>query len=413
MRPDHSLRQVIVEGNLGNLKKGQKMKPVSEEAFRKAPQAFIVVFPARPEEEALFQEPDSPPVDGYPNRLPIFSKTQDVSKNALQDLVVFQKRFGGVFKAELAHLSQEMDEALLFPSRKPVVGRIEVGHKDTPVIFGEDRFGNLGSPGLGNPVVGKPFVDYRPEPVTSSTHLPSRLIHMKVGTFTNRFKDLPDFDAEPFAHPLEGLGKGPFRDLEVSQAFKEFSYLIERKPVVIFQDDGLNEDIGTEVPVRDFLGGIGSGDHLLAMGAVVTVFLKKGDLRMGGDQVFLGVFNHFLRGAQPAVAIRAVFQGLFDHPVDSLGLQACEAHMPRLLAGNLGASYPLGKPEGLQEFLLGLFLFLLPELSFKLLDTLLFLQDDFNQLFFGFLGEEELAVFSHSLKNGQEGEFFEGIASGG
>ena len=62
---------------------------------------------------------------------------------------------------------------------------------------------------------------------------------------------------------------------------------------------------------------------------------------------------------------------------------------------------------------MGLFVFFLPELFLEFLDLLFFLEDDFDKFFFGFLGEEEQAVFSHRLNNGQEADFFEGITSGG
>jgi len=401
MRADHPLSQVIVERNLGMFKKSQEVEPVGEEAFGEAPQALISVFPAGPEKEALFQEPDSPLVDGYPKRLPIFFKTQGISKNPSQDFVIFHKRLGGVFESKLAHLPQEMDKAFLFFPREPIISRVEVRDEDAPVVFGKNFLGDLGSPGLGNLVIGEPFIDNRPEPMAGPAHLPAGFVHMEMGTLTDGFNDLLDLDPEPLAHPLEGLGQGPFRDLEMSEALEELLNLIERKAVVIFQDHSLNQDVGTQVTVRDLFRGVRGCDHLLTRPAPVAVLLKKSDLGMGGDEVFLGVLDHFLGPAQTAVAIRAAFEGLGHHPVDSLGLRARQTHVPDLLAGNLGAPHALSQPQGLQEFLLGLFLFLLPELSFKLLDTLLFLQDDFDEFFFGSLGEEELAVFSHTLKNGQ------------
>jgi len=183
--------------------------------------------------------------------------------------------------------------------------------------------------------------------------------------------------------------------------------------VVVVKNQRLNQDIRTEITVGDFFRGIGGCDHLLTMRAVVTMLLEKGDFRTGGDEVFLGVLDHFLRSAQPVVTIGTMIEGLRHHPVDSLGLHSRAAHVSNLLAGNLRTPHPLSEPQGFQEFLLGLFLFLLPEFSFKLPDTLLFLQDDFNEFFFGLLRKEELAVFSHNLKNGQAGDFFEGITSGG
>jgi len=196
------------------------MKPMLEEAFGKPRQVLIPVLPAGPEEEAFFQEPDSPLVDRDMKDLPSFSKTQSISKNPSQDFVIFHKRLGGVFESKLAHLPQEMDETLLFLSRKPVVSRIEVGHEDPPIIFGEDLFGDLGSPGLGNPVVGKPFIDDRPEPMVGPAHLPAGFVHVKVWALANRFEDLMDFDPEPLTHPLEGLSQGSLGNLEMTKTLK-------------------------------------------------------------------------------------------------------------------------------------------------------------------------------------------------
>lgn len=240
MRADHPLSQVVVERNLRDLKKGEEMNPVFEEAFGKPHQVPVAVFPAGPEEETLFQEPDSPLVDGYPKGLPIFFKPQGISKNPFQDLVIFQKRLRGVFETELAHLPQEMDEALLFLSREPVVGRIEVGDEDTPVVLGKNLLRDLGSPALGDLVVGKPFIHHRPEPVIRSAHLPAGLIHMKMGAGTDGFKNLIPLHLKPLTNPLKSLSQGPFRDSEMAERFKQFFDLIEGKAVVIFENYGLD-----------------------------------------------------------------------------------------------------------------------------------------------------------------------------
>jgi hypothetical protein len=413
MRADHPLSEVVIEGDLRVFKEGEEMKPVSEEAFGKASQAFIAVFPARPEEEALLQELDSPLVDPFFKLRANCFKFQCVSENTLEDSAVFQKCFRLIFEIKGAHLSQEMDETFLLLSGKPGVGRIKVRNEDAPVVFGENLPGNFGSSRLSDLVIGKFFIHHCPEPMVGTAYLPPRLIHMKVRALTDRFEDLADFNAQPLAHPLEGLGQSPFRDLEVSEALEELFDLIEGKPMVILQDDSLDQDVGTEIPVRNFLRGMGSRDHLLTMGAVVTVLLKKSHLGVCRDEVFLGVLDHFLRSAQPVVTIGTALEGLFDHPVNRLGLHPGQAFVPRFLARGLRTACVLGLSQGLQEFLPGFALFLLPEFFLELLDFSFFFKDDFNQLFFGFLGKEQLAVSFHNPNNGQKRDFFEGIASDG
>jgi hypothetical protein len=250
---------------------------------------------------------------------------------------------------------------------------------------------------------------------------------MKGWALTNRFENLTDFDPEPLAHPLQGLGQSPFRDLEMSQALKELPDLIEREAVVILQDHGLNEDMGTEVPVRDLFRGIGGRDHFLTMRAVVTVFLETGDFRMGRNEVLLNMLKDFLSFAQGMAAVRASLEGLLDHPMNRLRLHPGQSFVSGFLPRRLGVLRMLGKPEGLQEFLSGfrfffgfqrlLELFVFPlelkEFLDKLLSGLPETKDFFNQLFFGLLGEEELAVCFHNPNNGQARDFFEGITSGG
>lgn len=427
VRTDHSLSQVVVERNLRMFQEGQQMKPVSEESFGKAAQAFISVIPACPEEETVFQEPDSPLIDAHPECFPGFFKREGVSENPSQDFVVFQKRFGGILETKPAHLPEEVDETLLFLPGKPVVSRIEIGDENTPVVFGEDLLGDLGSSGLGNPVIGEPFVDNRPEPMASAVYLPPGLIHVKVRALTNRFKDLLDLDSEPLAHPLEGLGQSPFRDLEMSETLEELPDLIEREAVMILQNHGLDEDIGTQVPVRDLFRGIRGRDHLLTMRAVVTVLLETGDFRTGRNEILLNMLKDFLGFAQGMAAVGASLEGLFDHPIDRLRLNPGQSFVSGFLPRRPGALRMLGKPQGLQEFLSGfilffssqslleLFVFLiqLEEFLNELLSGLPETEDFFNQLFFGFLGEEQLAVFSHNPNNGQDEDFFEGIPSGG
>jgi len=424
---DHPLSEVVIEGNLRDLKKGEEMKPVSEEAFGKAPQASVTVFPAGPEEEAFFEEFDPPLVGpGRKLRANLF-QSQGIPEDSFQDSVVFPKGLGLIFEIKGAHFSQEMDKTLLLLSGKPGIGRIEIGHKHTPIVFGEDRFGNLGAPGLCNLVISEPFVDHGPEPMVGSAYLPPGFIHVKVRALTNRLENLLHLDPKPLTHPLEGLGESPFRDLEMSECLKELLDLIERKSVVILQDHGLNEDIGTQIPVRDFSSGIRGGHHLLTMGTIVTMLPETGDLRTGGNEIFLQVFNHLLRGAQSVMAIRAASESLLNHPVNRLGLHSGQALVPGFLPRGLGAFQALGKPEGLQEFLSGFRLFFRSQCLFELfvflvqLEELLNeffpglpeLEDLFDQFFFRFLGEEELAVSFHTPNNGQRGDFFEGIASGG
>ena len=427
MGSDHALSEVVIEGDLGDLKKGEEMKPVSEEAFGKAPQAFIPVVPAGPEEEAFLQELDPPPVDPASKPGTNLFESCGIPEDAFQDSVVFQKGPGLVFEIKLAHLSQEVNEALLLLSGKPGIGRIEVSHKHAPIVFGEDLFGNLGASGPGNPVISEPFIHHGPEPMVLTAHLPPGFIHVKVRALTDRFEDLADFDSEPLAHSLEGLGESPFRDLEMSECLEELLDLIERKAVVVLQDHGLNEDIGTQVSVRDFFRGIRGCHHLLTMGAVVTVFLKQSDLGMGGDQVFLNVFEDLLGFAQRRAAVRALFEGLLHHPVNRCGLHSGQSFVPRFLTGRLGVFQALGESQGLQEFLSGfrfffgsqrlfeLFVFLMQvkKLLSEFFPRLSELEDFFNQLFFGFLSEKELAVSFHNPNNGQRGDFFEGITSGG
>lgn len=427
VRPDHPLGQVIVERNFRDLEKSQEVEPVSEEAFGETPQTFIPIFPAGPEKEALLQEFDPPLVDPSPQLRTNLLQSQGIPEDTFQDLVIFQKGLRLIFEIKLAYLSEEMNEAFLFLPREPVVSRIEVRDEDTPVVFGENRFGDLGASRLGNPVISESFVDNRPEPMASAAHFPPGFVHVKVRALTNRFENLTDFDPEPLAHPLEGLGQGPFRDLEMGQAPEELLDLIKRETVVILQDHGLNEDMGTQVPVRDLLGGIRGRDHFLTMRAVVTVFLEQSDLGISRNEIFLGVLDHFLRPAQPVVTIGAVVKGLFDHPVNRLGFRPGQALMSGFLPRRFGALRMLGKPESFEKFLSGFTFFFSSQ---RLLELLVFLiqfeeffnellpglpepEDFFNQLFFGFLGEEELAVCFHNPNNGQEGDFFEGIPSGG
>ena len=197
--------------------------------------------------------------------------------------------------------------------------------------------------------------------------------------------------------------------------------------MVILEEDGLNQDMGTQIPVRDFLGGIGRSDHLLTMGAVVTVFPETGDFRTGRNQILLNVFKDFLGFAQEMAAVRASFECLFNHPVNRLRLCSGQAFVSGFLTGRLGTPRALGEPQGLQEFLSGfrfffgfqrpfeLFVFLLEleELFHEFFARLSETEDFLNQLFFGFLSEEQLAVCFHNPNNGQERDFFEGLASGG
>jgi hypothetical protein len=413
MRPNHPLGEIVIEGDLRDLEKGEKMKPMFQESLRESSKALIPIVPAGPEEEAFLEESDSPLINLGSKLGTNLFEFYGIPEDAFQDSVVFPKRLGLVFEIKRAHLPEEVDQAFLLLSRQPMISRIEVGHEHPPIVFGEDRFGNLGAPGLGNPVIGEPFIDHGPEPMVSAAHLPPRFIHMEVRARPHRCQDLLDFDPKPLTHPLEGLGQSPFRDPEMSKALKEFFDLIEGKPVVVLQDHGLNEDVGTQVPVRHFFGGIRGGHHLLAMGAVVAVFLKQSDLGMGRDQVFLDVFDHFLGFAQRRAAIGASLEGLLDHPVNRFGLHSGQALVPGFLTGRLGAACVLGFSQGLQEFLPGFAFLPFPEFSLKFLDFSFFLQDDFDEFFFSFLGEEDLAACFHNPNNGQEGDFFEGIPSGG
>lgn len=413
MRANHSFSEIVIERDFWNLKESEEVKPVREKALGKAPQAFVAILPARPKEEPLLQELDSPLVDlGFQFGTNLL-ESQCVSDNTLEDSVVSKKCLGIVLEIELTHLPEKVHKAFLFLSWKPGVGRIEVGHKDAPIIFRKDRLGNFGTPGLGNPVIGEPFIHGGPKPMIGAAHLPPRFIHMKVRALANRLEDLFDFDPEPLAHPLEGLGQGAFRDLEVSEALKELLDLMKGKAVVILQDHGLNEDIGTQIPVGDFLGGIGGCDHLLTMPAPVTVLLKQSDLRSCGNQILLDVLKDFLGLAQGMTAVRATPERLFNHPVNRLGLYSGETLMPGFLTRGLGAGGALGEPQGLQELLPGFAFLLLCEFSLEFLDFPFFFEDDLNEFFLGFLGKEDLAAYFHNPNNGQDGDFFEGITSGG
>ena len=126
VRTNHPLREIVIERNLGDLEKSQEVEPVSEEAFGKAPQAFVSIFPAGPEEEALFQEFDPSLVDSSPQLRTNLLQSQCIPEDAFQDPVIFQKRLGLIFEIKLAYLSKEMNEAFLFLSRKLVISAVEI-----------------------------------------------------------------------------------------------------------------------------------------------------------------------------------------------------------------------------------------------------------------------------------------------
>jgi len=291
---NHSFSQIIVERDFRMLQEGQEMNPVFQKTLGQSFEMFVSVIPARPEEEALFQEPDSPLVDGSLKGVPGFFKTQGVSKNPFQDFMVFQKHLGGIFESKLAHLPQEMDETLLFLPREPVVSRVEVRDQNAGVIFGKNRFWDFSSPALSDLVVSQPFIDTGPQPMIRARDFPASLIHMKMRACSDSLKDLSLFHLKPLTDALKGLGQSAFRDLEMTKTFKEFLYFIERKAMVIFQDHSLNQNVGTKIAVRYFFRSIRSRHKLSAMAAIAALFLKASHLRLRRNNVLLNMIENLL-----------------------------------------------------------------------------------------------------------------------
>src|SRR3989338_6491499 len=166
----------------------------------------------------------------------------------------------------------------------------------------------------------------------------------------------------------------------MGQALKELLDLIKRETVVILQDYGLNQDIRTQVPVRDLSRGIGGRDYLLTMRAVVQVFLEQSDLGISRDDIFLGVLDNFLRPAQPVVTIGTGFKGLFDHPVNRLGFNPGQALVSGFLSRRFGALRMLGNPESFEKILSGFTFFFSSQRLLELLVFLVQLEEFFNEL---------------------------------
>lgn len=417
IRENHPFGQVVVERDRRVLKEGDQVKPVPEETFGKALEVFILIVPHAPKEKAFLDTP-------HPSFKPQFGKKdssliqpQGILEDALKLPVIVEEFRASVFLDTPAQFPKKMDQALLHPAREPGVGGIEIRDEDAAVVFRKDAPRDFRSPAFLDSVIGEPFTHKGPEPVPLSIDLPARLIDMDLGALMEGFEDLTGFDFEPLAHPLEGLGHSAFRDPESCKLPEKLHDLISRKGVVILEDRHLNEGMGSDEAMRHFLGGIRSGEELPTIRAIVTMPLKKGDFDPGRDDVFLDVFEDFLRGTQGMVAIWASLKGLFHDSVDPIRSRASHPKMPRFLAGFLCSPYlgsqthhlKLSPPE------IGLFLFLeLPfELSdsrFSFLNDPLFFEDDLDEGFLGFLSQEKKAVF-HNPFNGFPLASLKGVTS--
>ena len=63
--------------------------------------------------------------------------------------------------------------------------------------------------------------------------------------------------------------------------------------MMIFQDCGLDQDVGSKVALWHMLGMIRSTDHLLTTGTIISVPAILYNMNLSRNYIFLNMFNDF------------------------------------------------------------------------------------------------------------------------
>ena len=412
---NHPFSVIVIRGKAGDFQESENLPVIFEESLR---QTFPVGIRERitgQVKKPLFEEMHSSVEDprGEFPPFPIQSMGfgQDSPKLPSSHLV-FRRRVPDVFD-----FAVEVDQTPLPPSPCPVVGRKEVTHRDALEIGGENLFGDLPSPAPSNPVESQSPIHKDPKPMKHTRYLPSGLIPVNPGRLPNCLQDDFFLDFKPFGKALERLGESRIRDFEPAKLLEENPDLGIRKAVMVFEKNRLNEDIGTQIPIRDLFQGIRSGLFLPAIRAPITVAEESSRFDLCRDNIFLDMLLK-LRGKLGQgvlAAIRTVRESLMNRMVDEFGF----------VPGDAGVSYgpsqflptPLEFPLEGRDFQGFGPLLLFQSLHFllKLLDLLPETEDLFDQLFFGFLYEEEgvacqAVCLNHSdFRFGRNGENLKGL----
>lgn len=389
IRADHPFCEVVVRRQARDLEEGENLPVIFEESLREA-------FPMRVRkrltgkmQESVFHESRSSVKNPRRKPSPFLIQSIGIREDAFEfdpGRLILGRRVPDVFDFPL-----EMDQTALPPLSRLVVGGKEITHGDSLEIRSENLSGDFPSPAPSDPVEGEFPIHKDPEPMKDSRDFPAGFIPVDPGGLPNRLEDEFFLDFEPLGKALERLGESRVRDFESTKLFEKNPDLGIRKAVVVFEQDRLHEDIGTEIPIRDFFQGVRRSLLLSTIRAPVAVADEFRGLHLGRDNILLDMFFlvcHKLSQGGLA-AIRTPFQGLMDGVVDEFGF----------VSGDAGVSYgPSEFLPTLLEFSLEgrgfqglrpLVLFQSLHFLLKLLDLLPETEDFFDELFFGFLYEEE------------------------
>lgn len=392
IRTNHPLGEIIIRRKSWDVEEGEDFPVIFEKPLREAFPMRVRKRPAGKTQESVFHESRSSVKNPRRKSSPFLIQSIGLREDALEfdpGRLILGRRVSDVFNLPL-----EMNEAALPPFSRSVVGRKEVTHGDSLEIRGENLLGDFSSPASSDPVESEFLVHKHPKPMKDSCDLPAGFIPMDPGGLADCFEDKLFFDLEPLGKALEGLGESRIGNFKPTKLPEENPDLGIRKPVVVFEKDRLDEDIGAQVPVRDFFQGVRRPLLLFTIRTPIAVAEESSRFDLGGDNVLLDMLFFVCHKLSQGVlaAIRAPFQGLMDRMMNKF----------RLVPGDAGVSY--GSSEllpTLLEFSLegrdlqGLRLDLLFQRLIFFLEGFVFFveaKDFFDELFFGFLYPEESTV---------------------
>jgi len=386
---DQALGQVIVRRKSWDLKEGENLPVIFEESLREAFPVRVRKRLAGKMQESVFQEGGSSVKNPRCKPSPFLIQSIGIREDAFKfdpGHLIFARRVSNVFDLPL-----EMDQTALPPLSRLVIRGKEITHGDSLEMRGEDLPGDFSSPAPSNPVESQFLIHKDPKPMKHPGNLPSGLISVNPSGSADGLQDKLFFHLEPAGEALEGLGQSRIGDFEPTKLFEENPDLGIRKAVMVFEENRLNEDIGTQVPIRDFFEGVRSGLFLLTIRTPIAVAEETSRFDLGGNNVLLDMLfllRHKL-GQGVLAAVRTPFQGLMDGMVDEFGFVSGDAGMADGPSEFLPAllEFPL-EGRDFQGFR-PLLLFQSLHFLLKLLDLLPETEDFFDQLFFGFLYEEE------------------------
>lgn len=399
IRADHPLGMVVIRGEPRDFEEGEDLPVIFEESFGEALPMRIRKRMTGEVKESFLEEARSSVKDPGSKPSPFLIQSIGIREDAPEfdpGHLVLGRRVSDVFDFPL-----EMDQTALPPLSRLVVGGKEITHGDALEIRSENFPWNFPSPAFPDPVEREFLIHKDPKPMKDSGDLPAGLIPMDPGGFPNRLEDELFLDLKPLGKALERLGESRVRDFESTKLFEKSLDLGIRQAVVVFEEDRLDEDIGTKVPVRDFFEGIRRSLLLFTIRAPVAVAEEPCGFHLGRDNVLLNMlfFVCHKLGQGVLAAVRTPFQGLMDGMVDEF----------RLVSGDTGVS--CGSSELLPTLLqlplegrctLKGSLKLLLQLLVLFLESFVFppkAKNFLNEIVFGFLGEKEFLLLKLSCRH--------------